>query len=133
MKPFLTRLFFLSVIPLLALSLVACGGGHGKDNDRDRNPAFDVSGTWLSTMDNVYLGKFNFKMSSKGDLSGTLVTDHDAKASVSGSVAAYKAEFTLTFTDAAYLVAIEFQSDRSNASGTLVDNTGRVHALALYK
>lgn len=133
MKSIFTRLLALCVLPVLALSLAACGGGHDKDQDRDRKPAFDVSGTWLSNMDGVYLGKFNFKMSSKGDLSGTLVTDRGAKAKVAGSVAAYKAEFTLTFTDAAYLVSVTFKADRSNASGAVVDNGGNLHPLVLYK
>ena len=133
MKHFFSRLTAILALSLFALALAACGGDHDKDKQPDRKPAFDVSGDWRSNMDGNYLGKFTFKMSSKGELSGKLVTDHGDKASVSGLVAGYKSEFTLSFPDAAYLAAIEFKSDHSNASGTLVDNGGRLHPLTLYK
>ena len=123
----------LLAIPLLLCSLLACGDGHGKSKGQDRNPAFDVSGTWQANMDGVYLGKFHFKMNSKGSLSGDLVTDHNVKGAVAGSVSGYKAEFTITLSDAAYLASIVFQSDRSNAAGSIVDNTGRIHPVTLYK
>ncbi len=133
MKSFFPRLLALLVVPLLLCTLLACGDGHGKSKEQDRNPAFDVSGAWLANMDGVYLGKFHFKMNSKGSLSGDLVTDHNIKGVVSGAVSGYKAEFTITFSDAAYLASLNFQSDRSNATGSIVDNNGRIHPVTLYK
>lgn len=115
------------------LALFACGGGHHGDGDTDHKPDFDISGTWLSNMDGVHLGKFDFDMTSKGDLSGRLVTTHGTKADVKGVMSKSKAEFTLSFDDAAYLVSLVFHADHSNASGTLVDNGGRIHSMSLSK
>jgi hypothetical protein len=133
MKSFLNRLIPFLLVSALPLFLAACGGDHGKGKDSSLQPAFDVSGTWSAIMDGVYLGQFHFKMSSQGNLSGDLETNRDGRAKVAGSVVGYKSEFTITFSDTAYLASLEFHNDRANASGTLVDKDGRVHSLVLYK
>lgn len=119
-------------LAVCSLALFACGGDH-HGGGTDHHPDFDVSGVWLANMDSVHLGNIDFKMSDKGALSGQLVTTHGDKGSVDGFLAQSHAEFTLAFPRASYLVSLDFHADRSNASGTLVDNAGRVHSITLAK
>ena len=132
----------------VALSLAACGGHSSRDADDESSsssdssssststatstaPDLDISGSWITYMDDTELGVTTFKMTSSGNLSGSLRTDSGETASLNGHLSEKEAEYTVSFRHRTFLVSADFSN--SSASGTLVDADGHVHAIKLNR
>ncbi|MBP5786859.1 MAG: hypothetical protein J6Y19_03460 [Kiritimatiellae bacterium] len=134
-RHFLRNLFSAVLAAACVFAFSACGG-HSRDGhsgNSGNKPAFDVSGKWTTTMDNLHLGDTNFAMKSDGTLSGTLKTDSGETGELSGQLSANDGEYTVTFASRTYLASIVFSSTQTSASGTLIDGDGHVHTLQLTR
>lgn len=149
-RPDFRRLFAVAAAALAVLSLAACGGHSSRSSDGDGQsspqgtpdagttvsaptPDLDVSGSWVTYMDESELGITTFKMSSSGALSGNLRTDSGESASISGHLAGKEAEYTMSFHHRTFLASVDFAAAGTTASGTLVDSDGHVHAMKLNR
>lgn len=132
---------------LAALAFAACGGHHDGGNDAsgdknssssvsaafDTTPAVDISGDWTTLLDDTSLGVSTFRLASSGALSGSLLSDFGETAAINGHLSGREAEYTMTFQHRPYLAAVDFASDGTTGSGTLVDADGHVHTLKLHR
>jgi hypothetical protein len=144
----LRRAFAAAFVAFAALSLAACGG-HSAHSSGDSSssssssssspsststaPDLDVTGSWITYMDDIELGVTTFKMAASGALSGSLRTGSGETASVSGHLVAKEAEYTMSFHHRTFLASADFDSNGATASGTVVDADGHVHALKLNR
>lgn len=134
-RHFLRNLFSAALAAACVFALSACGG-HDRDGHSGSSgtkPAFDVSGKWITTMDNLHLGETHFAMKSNGTLSGTIKTDSGETGELSGQLAANDGDYTVTFASRTYLASVVFSSTQTSASGTLIDAEGHVHTLKLTR
>lgn len=122
-------------VGMICLAVALCGifSGCGDDDKKDAayHPAVDVNGTWDVRMDSDPLGVMKLAVSDGGSLSGSLTTTQGAVATLSGAMDEYTAEFTVIFPTEAYLAVITFTEKAISASGTLLDNNGRINLLQM--
>ena len=140
LQPLLSVLLSAAVL----LACAACGGhGHKSSSSGSSSsssgsdspsiaPAYDVTGTWNTTLESVPLGTTTFSMTPSGVLSGWLRTETGESGDISGQMSGSDAEYTVSFKAKTYLVTIGFGSS-SKATGTLVDAGGHVHSMSLSR
>ena len=134
-RHFLRNLFSAVLAAACVFAFSACGG-HSRDGhsgDSGTKPAFDVSGTWTTTMDDLHLGVTDFNMKSDGTLTGSLKTDSGEKGEISGQLAANDADYTITFASRTFLASVVFSSTQVSASGTVTDADGNIHIVKLTR
>ena len=118
----------------LAAGLALAGCEDGVDDTTDGvKPAVDANGVWNAKEDGVQLGEMTLDVSNAGMLKGSLLTTQGTEALLSGTLAGYAAEFTMTFSAEYYEVALTFATNGLTAGGFAQDDRGFKRIMTLTR
>ena len=118
----------------LAAGLALAGCEDGVDDSTEgAKPAVDANGVWNAKEDGVQLGEMTLDVSNAGVLKGSLLTTQGTEALLSGTLAGYVAEFTMTFSAEYYEVALTFATNGLTAGGHAKDDRGFTRIMTLTR
>ena len=115
------------------LALAGCEDGTDDNNTDGAKPSVDANGVWNAKEDGAQLGEMTLDVSNAGVLKGSLITTQGKEAQLSGTLAGYAAEFTMTFPAEYYEFSLTFATNGLTAGGFAQDDRGFTRIMTLTR